>query len=723
MKQFIKTGGGKSNQKSVRPSVRLRPRQVLCSACQSVCNEKNESVGTSKNFNKSIKESKSSQTSKVIPKSSKDTRELLTTSASRETKKSVSLNAKPNKVTSPKLKRKFDIDPQSSSLVPKIKKLKPCEIELASSCALKEKNVNLFCDKVNGNNKENCTAQDKVPKLKLAQSCQPSANTLKKVPKVKISTVAKEIQSKNPCYTVKTRSRANSSDVDSEVVRLDDTCNSSLLPEDEKIKASDNKKLCVKVQRDLRSRTIVSPNGNPSSELSCKVDKGGERNGVISPVPKVTILPFGQKKVKSNEKGINIDFAEPTATSDDDKLHSTPLLKICIGPDGNGRIMNMSPKLSNEKKRDEDTSRRVAVSATAKVAKRALKRARKEAQRKTMLGGMSPSYSLIGGMSPRFGGMSPMRFSGGMSPARHHSLSATSTGRHSSPGRMGGASPAQFCGVGSLSPAHINLQSKENPKLCIKKHKHKLKHKKKHKNDKKLKSDAMNENISNANKILVESQLLNGKLTSDITENVVSDSVKPLALSLPNDVVSSERKSEGQSLSNSATPARQKLSLSIKRVSNNKNEYIACDSNSSDGGSKSSGESQPLLTSCSDKSDSNEDTLRQSSCQELRHGKKEDSSSCNDDSGVPNFPSETTSQQPLLKFRWRNVQQFDYDVKDKTSNERTAGTSFKQTISVGDVVWGKILGFPWWPGKVSFIKFYTNSQIQFFYTNSFVFIS
>ena len=208
------------------------------------------------------------------------------------------------------------------------------------------------------------------------------------------------------------------------------------------------------MKRDLRSRSIVSTSDDGPLP-QCVLGEEVPLNSVISPVPKVTILPFGQKKVKSNEKSVTVDIPEAKSTfTEEEKVQSTPLLKICIGPDGNGRIMNLSPKISTEKK--EDTSRRVAVSATAKVAKRARKRARKEAQKKTVLGGMSPSYSLIGGMSPRFGGRSPMRFSGGMSP-RHYALAAASPGRLTSPGRIGAASPAHFCAFGSVHFDELRL--------------------------------------------------------------------------------------------------------------------------------------------------------------------------------------------------------------------------------------------------------------------------
>lgn len=99
---------------------------------------------------------------------------------------------------------------------------------------------------------------------------------------------------------------------------------------------------------------------------------------------------------------------------------------------------------------------------------------------------------------------------------------------------------------------------------------------------------------------------------------------------------------------------KQKLSISLKRL--NANAYMRCDYLGSNG-SKS-----PGTSSCSN-------------------------SELSDDHGetVPDFPPPTS--HPLM-------------MRISTQTVGWCVTGDGRRMAVGDVVWGKIHGFPWWPGKV-----------------------
>jgi hypothetical protein len=105
---------------------------------------------------------------------------------------------------------------------------------------------------------------------------------------------------------------------------------------------------------------------------------------------------------------------------------------------------------------------------------------------------------------------------------------------------------------------------------------------------------------------------------------------------------------------------KQKLSISLKRL--NANAYMRCDYLGSNG-SKS-----PGTSSCSN-------------------------SELSDDHGetVPDFPPPTS--HPLM-------------MRISTQTVGWCVTGDGRRMAVGDVVWGKIHGFPWWPGKVKTLYIY-----------------
>lgn len=158
----------------------------------------------------------------------------------------------------------------------------------------------------------------------------------------------------------------------------------------------------------------------------------------------------------------------PTPAGGNITSNTTRTIKISYGPQGEGTVLKIPAQIENVT--DDDSEENVSVPGpatpkllNAKAAKKAMKRAKKEARRKVLLGG-SPLY--LGGASPRYlpsPGASPRYTLGGSSP------------RYA----LGGASPRQGLGNNSprymISPFDITVPRRR---------KHKMKHKKRHREDK-----------------------------------------------------------------------------------------------------------------------------------------------------------------------------------------------------------------------------------------------
>ena len=817
-----------------RPSVRLRPRQVLCSNCHSICNEKNESVGSSRNQkyeaagNKISKGESASamrgQTSvsggkKIHPSSGRGRETRRSSTLGKETRQtSVTLS---EELHAPTRGKRKCTEPNTSTLVPKLKKLKLSEIETASSNAgaLKETNIecsptcklnnasikcckennktgkgkqsvnlhlsnissaqspstqeDLNCDK-SVNNLQHKSSQihiekseDRIPKLRLSANVSKNNFVSKKVPKVTINTT--KLQTAKNGLSTRSRSIVSTS-TDHNVAEpaIPKMILSTSLLNDSEDRGRESPMIDTKKKgktNDIECKLKINQH-NASNLKSVDNSSNGvdilPRKEIISPVPKLTILPFGQKK---NETCDTLDIKN---LDDANKPHST-LLKICIAPDGTGTIMNISPKSGHSKDEDvdEETQRRATASIAAKAAKRALKKAKKEAQRKSMMGGISPSYSLLGGMSPRFGGMSPMRL-GGMSPARPgfgcDRLCGVSPAR-ASPGRFSGASPGRFystssnfVGIGAMSPArtpldHANkdLTATINFAPLPKKHRHKVKHKKKHKDERRHKQGNENNIHSKENRIEVGSSVNSNVNISTEPETLnddapVNNSLVISTQSEPISTVSSVPVTESSSRTSSpVVPGRHKLSLSIKRVHNDSNEYVACDSNSCESNSyiTESSDKDGFVSECSDCSNSSKPakkskrTIESDGPENFSKLKlvsyaspgEIDCVSSDDQCDVPNFPavSDRALGELSLKFRWRDIhrccirplysqllRQQDSGTHTPTEDELPNPDTLMEVvlkgteeghhwITVGDIVWGKIHGFPWWPAKVCYI--------------------
>ena len=806
--------------KNSRMTVRLRPRQVLCSKCQSICNEKSENVSGAKG-----------QRASEPQAAAKPGGESRGGSRSTRDRNNQEHQGSSNRKSSDR------------RLVPKLVKLKPSEIEAATnkgvSCLRKNsgsRSLRNNCDAGGGGGEAgggagaaysvsgNDLAPDgRVPKLKLSTSlCLSDSSDVKRkgrIPKMTISTLNLALPSTE---TSKEFGESESGDTKNQGIPKMILSTFSLVGEsggEKKDKeGSKSRKQIESSESQIDSKELRLRSGNVHKltiSAGAHQEYGESVEERVSSLPKLTILPVVPKSDEQEEKEAGdakhhkvgkfslddlqpekmnlrkkrslgsmedlwdesvfdeatkkhkIEEAEESGTERDDsqcqltgedkegpeedKRKATPVLKISFGPEGKGTVLKIPSKSTvvNVNTSEGDTEEEINKKykdMSAKAAKKALKKAKKEAQKKTVLGGASPAY-IMGGMSPRFGGMSPLRL-GGMSPARLGGFS---------PARFGGTSPARFGGMSPARAAAVDLSTRDLPP---KKHKHKVKHKKKHKDERRHKSpDETKDQVELQDEQKGVSTLMPDSADVDIpVENITpelqwnsSERAEYPATTSPHGLNQDTTVNSQAAVASPGIPlqpSRHKLSISIKRVSNA--SYVACDSSHSDGERTSTptnimhfSEEEP--TDKPHEADSFQDPTLILATETEEYGKLaplempdsykvegarldhpaieaqdeqnqhllpssfgmetpepslpgSDSPSSDDtcNGAIPDFPSsapnigETEEEQSaalLMKLSWKEVEQCDVD------NGRV--------MAVGDVVWGKIHGFPWWPAKVS----------------------
>ncbi|XP_042891271.1 uncharacterized protein LOC122265886 [Penaeus japonicus] len=812
--------------KNSRMTVRLRPRQVLCSKCQSICNEKSENVSGAKG-----------QRATEPPTTSKVTAETRGSTRGSRDRGSQESHGTLSAAQKREREKEKDKSPQKSvMLVPKLVKLKPSEIEAATSkgvsClrisppARNSRSDSDSCDSeisvgsnpayaVSGNNNNN--TDGKVPKLKLSTNLT-EGKRKGRIPKMTInlalqaSELSKENWTRNRLDDTEDDSEAKSPCIPKMILStsgvVSDQASDRREKDNNKARKqgdSSESRLDAKELR-LRSGNVHKLTINTAGHQSFSESLSDR----VSPIPKLTILPVLQKKegleeqeagdVKHHKKasedsplekmslrkkrslGSMEDLWDESVFDETAKKHkskeeeeneqeetskmgseekegiegdkpkATPVLKISFGPEGKGTVLKIPSKstvvtMNTPEVETEEEINKKYKDMSAKAAKKALKKAKKEAQKKALLGGASPAY-IMGGMSPRFGGMSPLRL-GGMSPARLGGFS---------PARFGGTSPARFGGMSPARAAAVDLSTRDLPP---KKHKHKVKHKKKHKDERRHKSPE--DNKSQSKDIKDDLPLLPDTAEHDVpVENITPDihwnssEMRESHLeSLPHAALN-QISHGSQPASNSGAPiqsSRHKLSISIKRVSNA--SYVACDSSHSDGertvtptipsgneddiieeaqgvvyseqeskdeGPKDvcesvecekdvplevpvpfDGENNRTVKTTEENAQSNPLLTAPTYCVDTPESMMPGSDSPGSDEAcsgaIPDFPSRAPNMDGLedhpsaallMKLSWQEVEKCELEEG--------------RIMNVGDVVWGKIHGFPWWPAKVKAIR-------------------
>lgn len=347
-------------------TVRLRPRQVLCSKCKGICNENSENVSRKRKATESVQ---------PVPPIKRGANAPVTRSVYSE------LNSKKK-------------DEAKATLVPKIQRLLPQEISNALSGNINKLNILDSAKKP-----LSPTTNDNIKCGSTINNITDSENTPKELPDNAHSTVHSDASGKLKEHHSSTEAPAKS------------------------LKRILRKKRSVGSMEDLWDESVFEENPNKNNN------------------------------VNSQSNANTADQPLSTCTN-------TRTIKISYGPQGEGTVLKIPAKIDNlvvsddsEENINSEDAKAKQKEASYKAARRALKKAKKEARRKILLAGSSPCY--LGGGSPRyaFPGASP-RYT------------------------VGSASPRN--GLGNNSPRYVASAYELN---VPRRRKHKVKHKKKHKED------------------------------------------------------------------------------------------------------------------------------------------------------------------------------------------------------------------------------------------------
>ena len=397
-----------------RLGVRLRARQVLCSKCSSVCNEKGENVKESSRRDKELKQiaAASNQHSEqgknglklVRPRSSvqvtnlEDKLKTVTAKSKgkvryfgskRRRKKPVSKQSSTESTNNSENKSTLsdiELDARSkrlaikNRLVPKVKRLALSVIEKYSESS--------------NSDRDSTHENDNSSTLTSAVTSSTSDNSMQPL-RIKLSNLNKQATGTNPVNRQYSIVKSENDEDDTE-------------------KSTDD--------------TYVSPKRNCDNEDNQplkKVIKWDSSEEKTAPVLKIsfgkksTVLTVSAKHNKISEESESLD------QEDEDLCHpSTSKENVCRRPE----------------------------SASSKAARKALKKAKRDAQKQSPIHNntnkspvnilthspyrQSPAYSNMGGLSPGL-------YQGNLSPGQHiTAVSPASSSRFSSPGHLGSASPA-----------------------------------------------------------------------------------------------------------------------------------------------------------------------------------------------------------------------------------------------------------------------------------------
>lgn len=465
--------------KNARMTVRLRPRQVLCSKCRGICNENSENVDLSA---KKRKGTDSVQSDAPTAKLSRGDRRLRSSGEISprpifpdNLREQPSKNSQPN-FTDAKNKK------LCPSLIPKLSRLQPNEISNAMNGKVKIKIVGNYWLKNNTENDSNDNKSDNVTSL-FSDNKNSIVDVTEDQDPLSIS-VTETSDDKNL-----TEPKFATAEYSLSVTQIDniiDKENEPVVPVD--VKPVDVDLEPCEEQDPLCTEdplAILHEDGE-----TCDADSSSSAKRVLRKKRSVGSMEdlwdetiFEDNAAKFGDKKGNI------------KSRTTPVIKISFGSGtGEGTVLKIPAKVqsyipgeSNEEEKKKEKTKR---DASAKAAKKALKKAKKEARRK-VLGSTSPVRSL-GGASPRYPNLSP-RYAVSCSSPRY---------------ALGGSGSPRHTLVGNSSPAYEVLHTRR--------HKHKVKHKKRHKEDRKHKEAETEAVVSTTEKTEDESireQCLKQKLS------------------------------------------------------------------------------------------------------------------------------------------------------------------------------------------------------------------
>ncbi|KAG7190269.1 hypothetical protein KM043_006387 [Ampulex compressa] len=374
--------------KNARPTVRLRPRQVLCSKCRSICNENSENVDVSrKRKHEDIhqgqhlpqvqQQAQQQQQHQQANHGSTRRSDRRCSQQPQKTQRTLLPECQADDTTSPsnqataKSSSSSSLSPDSSklapSLIPKLSRLQPNEIS---------------------------SAMQGTGKVKIASGAQSSywasrsgdgdssRNTAEQAEERVESTDCDSNPSMAYCATPR---RLSSSSVESA-----------------KIPDEDEKKTFAAADSTMRPRTGRVPRkkrsvGSMEDLWDESVFEDPMRTARATPVIKISFGAQGEGTVlKIPSKIQDPEYEQETDDQEDAQAERDPLeLPRNFENDYDYRVDG-----EEDGQEQVDPQKQGVKDASAKAAKRALKRAKKEARRK-MLGGVSPARSPCNG-SPRY---------------------------------------------------------------------------------------------------------------------------------------------------------------------------------------------------------------------------------------------------------------------------------------------------------------------------------
>ncbi|XP_012281605.1 PWWP domain-containing protein 2A [Orussus abietinus] len=354
--------------KHARPTVRLRPRQVLCSKCRSICNENSENVDVSRKRKHEPEEPAAPtrrsdrRCSQQQPPAQKTQRSLFsesqsdnTSAASRMLKSPLGPVAEPTKM--------------APSLIPKLARLQPNEITSA----------------LHGTGKMKL-----VPGVQSSTYWTRGEDEVARNPDESLESPVESMElGSNPstAYCATPR-RLSSSSVESAKVP-DEGEKRTLAAADSTMRVRGNrvprKKRSVGSMEDLWDESVFEdPTRTARTTPVIKISFGAQGEGTVLKIPSKIQDPYDQEAETDPEdvlQDVEKDPLELPKTSENESDFQKD-----VEEDG------LQEQVDPQKQGVKD--------ASAKAAKRALKKAKKEARRK-MLGGVSPARSPCNG-SPRY---------------------------------------------------------------------------------------------------------------------------------------------------------------------------------------------------------------------------------------------------------------------------------------------------------------------------------
>ncbi|XP_011347383.2 PWWP domain-containing protein 2A isoform X2 [Ooceraea biroi] len=359
--------------KNARPTVRLRPRQVLCSKCRSICNENSENVDVSKK-RKHEETQQQQQSQQLVPGSTRRSDRRCGQQPQKTQRTLLSECQVENSISNQATTKTMASSPDSSklgaSLIPKLSRLQPNEISNA----------------MQGSGQ----LSDKVKVAASVQSSHWPGNEETSLRSI-LTSSQERVESTADCDSnpsmayCATPRRLSSSSVESAKVPEE---------EDKKTLAAADSTMRLRTGRIPRKKRSV---GSMEDLWDESVFEDPTRTARTTPVIKISFGAQGEGTVlKIPAKPQDPDaYEQETDDADEAQQERDPLeLPESFGNDYEEGEENGQEQVDPQKQGG------VVKDASAKAAKRALKKAKKEARRK-MLGGVSPARSPCNG-SPRY---------------------------------------------------------------------------------------------------------------------------------------------------------------------------------------------------------------------------------------------------------------------------------------------------------------------------------